>query len=116
MWQSLRISHLILRLSLALVFLSFGITTFFHPAWLSVGLLSSPSSEAVMYGLGIVELLIGISLVSNIFADIFASIGILLLICTTAVYGFHEVLSQNIGVLGGLLALVFWPSRSFRNY
>lgn len=126
MWQSLRISHLFLRLSLAGVFLWFGIDKFFHPAyWLSAWIPQSIvdlatalyiPSDALVYGFGVLELLIGISLASNMFVGLFALIGTVLLISISILYGFNEVFIRDIGLVGGLMALVFWPNRSFRNY
>ncbi len=126
MWQSLRTSHLLLRVSLALVFLWFGIDKFFHPtywlqAWIpqsiiNLGALMHISGSAIVYSFGVVELLIGISLASNMFIGFFGSIGVLFLITIPLFYGFNEVLVRDVGLIGGLLALVFWPSRSFRNY
>ncbi len=120
MWQSLRISHLVLRLSLAAVFLWFGIDKFFHPAyWLntwmpssfvSLGAVFHISASSLMYSLGVVELLVGISLVSNMFVDFFALVAIILLVTISLFYGFNEILVRDIGIMGGLLALFFWPS------
>src|SRR5258708_7001319 len=123
MWQSLRISHLILRCSLAIVFLWSGIDKFFHPeSWLASGHIFIAiaswihiSADKALYGLGAVELLVGLSLVINIFVDFFAFIALVLVICTIFAYGFNEVTVRSLGLAGGLLSLVFWPSRSFRN-
>src|SRR5258708_1299415 len=124
MWQSLRISHLLLRLSLALVFLWFGIDKFFHPdywlnAWIPqyvvhLAAWAHISAYALTYGFGVLELLIGISLVSNMFVELFAFIGGMFLIIIMFFYGFNEVIVRDIGLLGGLAALIFWPARSFR--
>lgn len=126
MWQSLRISHLILRLSLAIVFLWFGIDKFFHPAYwanawmpdfvINFGAYFHISVNALVYSIGIIELLVGISLVSNMFIDFFALIAIVLLVSISIFYGFNEVLVRDIGIIGGLLALIFWPNPGLRRY
>lgn len=126
MWQSLRISHLVLRLSLAGVFLWFGIDKFFHPeywlmTWMPQSVLNLVdvfhiSGTAVIYGLAVAELLVGISLVSNMFVEFFALLGAIFLIIIPFFYGISEVVIRDAGIIGGLLALVFWPSRDFRNY
>ncbi|MEK9158013.1 MAG: DoxX family membrane protein [Patescibacteria group bacterium] len=126
MWQSLRISQLILRLSLAVVFLWFGIDKFFHPGyWLSVWVPQSIvdiaavfhiSANAVVFSIGVMELLVGISLATNMFVGLFALIGALFLITIPFFYGLSEAIIRDFGLIGGLLALVFWPSRTFRNY
>src|SRR3989344_6043712 len=114
MWQSLRTSHLILRLSLAIVFLWFGVDKFFHPvywinSWLpqfliNLGAYFRISTSAMVYGVGVVELLIGISLVSNIFVDFFALVAAVLLTTVSLFYGFNEVLVRDVGLIGALLA------------
>lgn len=126
MWQSLRISHAFIRLSLTAFFFWFGVDKFFHPtywlqAWIpqsviNAGTLVHISGSAIVYSFGIIELLIGISLASNMFVSFFASIAALFLVITPFFYGFNEFLVYNIVLVGSLLALVFWPNRSFRNY
>jgi uncharacterized membrane protein YphA (DoxX/SURF4 family) len=124
MWQSLRISNLILRLSLAGVFLWFGIDKFFHPMdWINAWVPSSVvdvasifhiSDHAIVYGIGVVELLIGISMISNMFVDFFALIAVILLVITSLFHGSNEILVRDLGIAGGLLALVFWPHSRYR--
>lgn len=119
MWQSLRISHLILRLSLAIVFLWFGIDKFFHPGYwfdtwipqfiINLCTILNISANSLIYSIGVIELLIGISFVSNMFVDFFALIAVVFLIGVSLFYGFNEVLVRDIGIMGGLLALMFWP-------
>ena len=126
MWQSLRISHMILRISLATVFLWFGIDKFFHPAyWISAwmpnflinfGTAFHISINSFVYSIGVVELLVGISLASNMFINFFAPIAAMFLIITSLSYGFNEILVGNLGIIGGLLALVFWPNPGVRRY
>lgn len=120
MWQSLRTSHLILRISLALVFIWFGVNKFFNPTYwintwmpnsvISLGAALHLSANAFIYIIGTVELFVGISLVSNIFISFFAPIAAVFLIIISLSHGFSGVLVSNLGIIGGLLALVFWPS------
>ena len=74
------------------------------------------SANALVYGMGVVELLVGISLVSNMFVDFFALVGIVLLITVSSFYGFNEILVRDIGIMGGLLALFFWPKPVLKRY
>ena len=102
------------------VFLWFGIDKFFHPVyWINAWTPSSVvelvsivniSSHTFIYFIGVVELLVGISLVSNMFVDFFALIAVIFLISVSLFHGFDEVLVRDVGIIGGLLALVFWPS------
>jgi len=125
MWQSLQISRVILRLSLAAVFLWFGIDKFFDPTyWLSVWMPNSVvsfsvilhvSANSIVYGIGVVELLVGISLVSNMFVDFFALVAVVFLIITSLFHGLNEVLIRDVGIIGGLFALIFWPRARGRN-
>ena len=68
----------------------------------------------MMYVLGAMELLVGLSLVINIFVDFFAFIALALVICSMLSYGFGEAAVRSLALGGGLLSLVFWPSRNFR--
>ncbi len=124
MWQSLRYSNLFLRLALAFVFLWFGIDKFFHPAyWLSAWVPASVihmaaafhvASGAVVYAVGVFELLVGISLLANMFVGLFGSLAVAFLVVVSLFSGFNEILVRDIGLIGGLLSLVFWPRPRFR--
>jgi uncharacterized membrane protein YphA (DoxX/SURF4 family) len=126
MWQSLRISHLFLRLSLAGVFLWFGLDKFFDPGyWLNawvpasvvhIAALFHISGNLLVYAFGVLELLIGISLASNMFVELFALLGAVFLITISFFYGFNEIVVRDIGLIGGLFALSFWPNQRFRNF
>lgn len=119
MWQSLKYSNLFLRLGLAFVFLWFGIDKFFHPDyWISAWVPSSVidiasslniSANALIYALGIFELLVAISFLANIYIGFFGSLAVLFLAILPFFHGFDEVLVRDIGLIGGLLSLVFWP-------
>ncbi|MEK7589406.1 MAG: DoxX family membrane protein [Patescibacteria group bacterium] len=123
MLQSLKLSNLILRLCLAAVFLWFGIDKFIHPNyWIDVWLPQSVvaisesiglGSKEFMYLNGIIEVLIGVSLISTLLMRVFAPIGILILIGVMVFHGFNEILIRDLGLIGGLAALIFWPDRRF---
>lgn len=125
MLQSLKYSNLVLRLGLAAVFLGFGIDKFLYPDyWVNAWL---PHSVAVLiahikmgprdfiYLNGIFEVLVGTSLVANIFTRLFSFLSVLFLLGIFAfhVRSFNEVLVRDIGLMGGFLALVLWPDRRF---
>ena len=123
MVQSLKYSYLALRIGLALVFLWFGIDKFLHPgywadAWLPqsiahiverVGL----SQNEFMYLNGIFEIIIGTSIISTIFIRFFAAAAVVFLISVFIFHGFNEIIVRDFGLIGGLLALIFWPDRRY---
>ncbi len=119
MFQSLKYSNLILRLSLAIVFFWFGIDKFFHPdywvnAWVpqSVVLFAEHlklRSVDVVYISGVFEVLVATSLVTNIFVALFSSLAVIFLAVIMLFLGFSEILVRDIGLMGGLLSLIFWP-------
>ena len=124
MFQSLRYSNLVIRLSLAIVFFWFGIDKFFHPDyWVNAWVPQSVSLFAanfkirptdIIYMSGVFEVLVATSLVTNIFIVFFSSLAVLFLASVTAFSGFSEVLVRDIGLMGAFLSLVFWPRQ--RNY
>ncbi len=124
MFQSLKYSNLILRLGLAAVFFWFGIDKFFHPDyWVNAWIPRSVVSFAaylkirpvdVVYVSGVFEILVGTSLVTNIFIVFFSSLALLFLGSIMILNGFSEILVRDIGLMGALLSLVFWPKQ--RNY
>lgn len=119
MFQSLRYSNLILRLGLAVVFFWFGIDKFFHPDyWVNAWVPQSISLFAanfkirpidIIYISGVFEVLVGTSLVTNIFIAFFSSFAILFLGSIMLFNGFSEILIRDIGLMGALLSLIFWP-------
>ncbi len=121
MLQSLKLSHLLLRFGLAAVFLWFGIDKFIHPnywidAWLPQSVASiieglGLGAEEFMYLNGIIEVLIGTSLVSGLLMRLFASFGIGIMVLAMIFHGFNEILVRDLGLIGGLLAIIFWPDR-----
>jgi len=123
MIQSLKYSHLFIRLGLAFVFFWFGIDKFIDPnywinAWLPGNILSligriGFSGHEFMYLQGIFEVLVATSLVSTLFIRIFSAVAVIFLITVFIVNGFNAVLVRDVGLIGGFLALIFWPERRF---
>ena len=125
MFQSLRYSNVMLRFGLAAVFLWFGIDKFIHPqywldAWVPqnfVTLLSHLHVSGVdfIYLNGIFEVLVGASLVTNLFIRFFSAAAALFLVSIFLVniHSFTEVLVRDFGLLGGFLSLFFWPDRRY---
>ncbi|MEK7125009.1 MAG: DoxX family membrane protein [Patescibacteria group bacterium] len=121
MVQSLRYSQWVLRLSLAAVFLWFGVGKFINPdywinAWLPqwiYGMLETfnISAKNFMYLNGIFEVLVGVSVVSGIFIRIFSVLAGLFLLGVMGTHGLNEVLVRDVALVGGFLALFFWPDR-----
>lgn len=124
MFQSLKYSNVILRISLAIVFFWFGIDKFFHPdywvnAWVpqSVFLFAANFKIRpidIIYISGVFEVLVGTSLVTNIFIAFFSSLAVLFLGSIMLFNGFSEILVRDIGLIGALLSLIFWPKDRFR--
>ncbi len=119
MFQSLKYSNLVLRLSLAIVFFWFGIDKFFHPdywvnAWVpqSVVLFAQYlklRAVDVVYIVGVFEILVATSLVTNIFVALFSFLAVVFLAGIMVFLGFSEVLVRDIGLMGAFLSLIFWP-------
>lgn len=123
MVQSLKYSHLVLRIGLALVFLWFGIDKFIHPgywadAWLPgsvAGIIERAglSRNEFMYLNGIFEIVVGTSIISTIFIRFFATAAVVFLLSVFLFHGFNEIVIRDFGLIGGLLALIFWPDRRY---
>ena len=119
MFQNLRISHSILRISLTLVFLWFGIDKFINPqywlnAWVPPAIISLANtfhiaSTQLVYANGVFEVLVGISLLTDVFVEIFSFLALLFLVTVSLFHGINEVLVRDVGIAGGFLALIFWP-------
>ncbi len=123
MIQSLRYAQLILRLSLAAVFLAFGIDKFVHPqywldAWvpakaLAVFAAMHVSGGNIIFLNGIFEVLVGVSMISTIFMRTFSFLAVIFLVTVMVVHGLDEILIRDIGIIGGFLALMLWPDRRY---
>ncbi len=128
MAQSLRNAHLLIRIGLAIVFLWFGVDKFIHPtywlnAWVPDAFVSflarlKLSGTDFIYLGGIFEVLAGVSLVSGFFIKYFsvAAVLFLMVVLVTTLdltHTFSEILVRDIGLIGALLALAFWPERRF---
>lgn len=121
MLNSLRISHLILRVSFAFVFLWFGIDKFVHPdywinAWVPLwflAILERLNMEPVkfIYLNGIFEIVVSLGLVFNILVKTFSFLAVLFLAAVMLSVGFNEVIIRDVGLIGIGLALIFWNGR-----
>ena len=124
MYQSLKYSNLVLRLSLAIVFFWFGIDKFLHPdywvnAWVpqSIALFAENFKIRpidIIYISGVFEVLVGISLATDIFIIFFSFAGLIFMGSIMLFSGFSEVLVRDVGLMGMFLSLIFWPKQ--RNY
>lgn len=122
MFRSLRSSQLIIRIGLAAVFLYLGAEKILGPdvwanEWLSVSVRESvrhlgmsPRDPVLLAA--ILEVLVGVSLVSGYFIRTFAGIGIVLLGLAAVVQGFSPNAVSSAGLMAVLVALVVWPERT----
>ena len=125
MFQSLRYSNVFLRLGLAAVFIWFGMDKFINSQyWLSVwmpqGVIDIASKIGiggldVIYASGVFELLVGASILSNIFIKAFSLLAVIFLVALFFIFGMSEFIVKDVGLIGGLLSLVFWQNRG-RSY
>ncbi len=121
MFTSYNLSYLIIRLGLAAVFLWFGIDKLIHPAywleawvpvWLIVFLAKiSFSGVQFIYIAGIFEVLVGLSLIAEIFTKFFAGLAILFLFAIVVTNGLNEIMVRDVGLMASFLAIVFWPNK-----
>lgn len=121
MFTSYRMSNGVLRLGLVIVFLWFGIDKFIHPmywlnawtpSWLGEGAswFKIESHQLIYFG-GVFEVLVGLSLLVNFLSKFFSFLAIIFLIVIVTVWGVSEVTVRDFGLIGGLLAILFWPER-----
>jgi|SRR3989344_1537470 len=121
MFESLKYSNLFLRLGLAGVFIWFGVDKFISPQyWVSAWVPQSTLSLASKFGItgldiinisAVFELLVGASILSNIFVKVFSLLAVIFLLTVLFTFGINEVLVRDIGLAGGFLSLFFWPER-----
>ncbi|MEK7139053.1 MAG: DoxX family membrane protein [Patescibacteria group bacterium] len=121
MFQSIKYSNLFLRLGLSAVFIWFGIDKFINPqywlsAWVPQDILQIVSRLGIngldiIYVSGVFELLVGVGVLSNMFTKTFSFLAILFLSTIFLTFGISEVIIRDLGLIGGFLALLFWPER-----
>jgi len=122
MARSLYFSHLFIRIGLAAVFLWFGIDKFIHPdywlnAWVPENLIAligafRISANQVISISAIFEVLVGVSLLANIFIRQFSLLALIFLASIFIFFsldGISEILIRDLGLMGGFLALMVWP-------
>ena len=123
MFLSVRYSQFVLRVGLAVVFLWFGVDKFIHPQyWLDAWVPQAVQTFAGHAGMNprelvnliaMFEVLVGISLVTGFFMRYFAAAAIVFLLVNFGFNGIQLELARDIGLLGGLVALVIWPERAY---
>jgi uncharacterized membrane protein YphA (DoxX/SURF4 family) len=118
-----RYSSWALRAGLVLVYLWFGIDKFIQPnywidGWMplwaqhvvaSIGM--GPVNAIIL--LGLFEVLVAVSLATGFFSRVFSSIAAAVLIVVIITHGLNEITVRDLGLIGGLLALAFWPERRY---
>ena len=124
MFTSSRFSYLAIRLGLAAVFLWFGIDKMLHPsywlnAWVPQGIQSliegfSLTGLQFIYLNGIFEILVGLSLVTGVFAKFFSVLAVFFLAGVLVFVGISEVTVRDFGLLGGFISVIFWPNGNRR--
>ncbi len=109
---------------MAAVFLWFSINKFLHPSyWINAWVPDTVmrflggfkiSGIQFIYLLAIFEILIGISLITNIFPKFFSILAVVFLISTIFFAGISEVTVRDLGLIGGFIAIILWPEHSSR--
>lgn len=123
MFTSARYSFWFLKISLAAVFLWFGIDKFIHPiywlnAWVPAGFLAflakfNVDGNQFIFWHGIFEILVGVSLLSGVLIKLFSFLAIIFLVFVFFIAPLNEVIIRDIGLIGGFLAILFWPNRRY---
>lgn len=123
MFLSVRYSQLAVRIGLAAVFLWFGVDKFIHPqywldAWVpqSVQMFAEGMHVAprdLINLIGIFEVLVSLSLVTGFFVRYFAFAACAFLLTNFGFNGIHIETVRDLGLFGGLVALVIWPERTY---
>ena len=121
---SLRFSNMLLKIGIAAVFIWFGIHKFINPEyWVNTwipqwlpGILDNFGLTPLnlVYINGIFQILVGLSFLTGVAIRLFALLASIFVVFTIFAFGlggFSEMVVRNIGLLGGLLAILFWPER-----
>lgn len=120
MFPTAKYSYLSLRLALAIVFFWLGIDKMLNPQhWLGVltpvwlanltdrfGL----GSSQLIYANAVFEILVGLSLITAVFAKFFSVLAVVFLATVLIVNEFAIIMIRDIGLIGGFLAIIFWPN------
>lgn len=119
MFYSLKYSNIFLRIGLSFVFFWFGIDKFIHSdywlnAWVPANIIDFAAifkmqGSDIVFISGIFEILVAISLFTNIFIGIFSFLAALFLGSIMIFHGINEVLIRDVGLIGGLISVFFWP-------
>ena len=119
---SLRYPQLAIRISLAIVFIWFGLDKFIDPQHWSGTLPQVLTNLAatlhigardLLFLSGIFEVLVAVSLVTGFFIRWFASATLIFVLFAGIAHGFGDDLVRDIGVMGGLVAIITWPERNY---
>ena len=104
----------LLRISLAVVFLFFGIGKFQNDIWadtmrnMPIFHIFGTSPDLWIYAVGVIELIIAASFIFNRYTQFFAGFASLELLSILFLLHFGE--TRDIGLLGATLALFFWKN------
>lgn len=106
-------SYFVLRVGLGLTFLWIGIDILRHPdVWLGYLPASLPFGIPREVGLklnGVFDVGLGLLMIIRMFPKIVAALAAIHLIGILVSYGLDAVTVRDVGLLGGVLALFFWP-------
>lgn len=124
LFSSRQFSFIILRFGLAAVFIWFGIDKINHPdywlnawlpSWLAVFLTGTQITvHQFIYSLGFFEILAGFCLLTGILLRPISFVATFFLIVSSLAADFNEITVKNLGLIGGLLSILFWPKRNGR--
>ncbi|HUO75918.1 MAG TPA: DoxX family protein [Candidatus Paceibacterota bacterium] len=123
MFLSVRYSQFVIRIGLAAVFVWFGVDKFIHPQyWLDARVPQAVQTFAASIRIqprdlinliGLFEVLVALSLVTGYFMRYFAVVACAFLLANFVFNGIHLETVRDLGLIGGLVALVIWPERTY---